>query len=173
MLRRAAMVSQSLPCTSASTAGLNPWKPFRICVPWGARREAGEGRGRRAGMRTTLTHNLTVRLTHDHLLQNPWGCCGWGRRGEPVQPSPSSTKTRLILPSSPKQSPSRHKTVRPRGVWAGRAHRGTAETSPMWLSNAITNSMPSFTPCLWTKGNQHRECMREKKKLGFWQNLAA
>lgn len=50
-------------------------QPFYILWPvGGARGDAGEGD--EAGVRTTLTHNLTFRLAHGHFLQKSWGAVG-------------------------------------------------------------------------------------------------
>lgn len=62
--------SESLPHTS----GPVPATLLHLVAFRGARREAGNGD--KAGMRTTLTHNLTFSLAHGHFLQKSWGAVG-------------------------------------------------------------------------------------------------
>lgn len=157
--------SESLPRTSITNSQAESPEPFRVCGPQGrGRREVGEGD--EAGVRTTLTHNLTFKLAHGHFLQNSWGAVGGGGvENQFCFPLLQGGR----VPSCPVLPNGNHAT-RPRRCGLGEP--GTVGGLSTCLSNVIINQTPWFIPRLWTKGNQRREYMRVRKtkpKTGFWQ----
>lgn len=128
----------------------------------GARREAGKGD--KAGMRTTLTHNLTFSLAHGHFLQKSWGAVG--RVGVENQ-----FHFPLLQGGRIPSCPVLLNRPRGRGLGEHTGHSGGLDdgASRKWYYQPDSTYLPMPLDKRKSAQGEHT-CERETKpKTGFWQ----
>lgn len=127
-----------------------------------ARREAGKGD--EAGMRTTLTHNLTFSLAHGHFLQKSWGAVG----GVGVE---NQFHFPLLQGGRIPSCPVLLNRPRGRGLGEHTRHSGGLDdgVSRKWYYQPDSTFLPMPLDKRKSAQGEHA-CERETKpKTGFWQ----